>query len=99
MSFEYVLENIPDYRFFFINYLLRRFYGLYNSSFDQLSDDERLEKLRSHPFRNTAFMEFQVWSNHDYGTAGIIHPLSEQVLTEPSLLTFQHVAERFKRPV
>ena len=44
-------------------------------------------------------MQFQVRTNNDYGTAGVVNALTEQVLTETTLLALQHVGERLQRTV
>ncbi len=42
-------------------------------------------------------MQPQRWANHDNGTARVINTLAQQVLAETSLLTFDHVGQRFQR--
>ena len=44
-------------------------------------------------------MHAQGRTDHDHGTAGIIHTLTEQVLTETTLLTLEHVAQGLQRTV
>ena len=44
-------------------------------------------------------MQVQLRSDDDHRTARIIDALPEEVLTEPPLLPFQHVGERFQRAV
>ena len=38
-------------------------------------------------------MQFQFGTYHDHRTTGIVNPLTEQVLTEAALFTFQYIAE------
>ena len=65
-------------------------------SFCQLSHDERLEEFKSHCLRKSALIELQIRSYYDYGTAGEVYSLTEEVLTESSLLTLEHVGEGFE---
>src|SRR5574344_1079944 len=51
MTFHHILKDIPDYRILPINDFLRRFHGLYNTTLNQLSDDEWFIKLSGHKLR------------------------------------------------
>jgi acyl-CoA reductase-like NAD-dependent aldehyde dehydrogenase len=42
-------------------------------------------------------VEPELRTYHDDRTAGVIHPLAEQVLAEPALLALEHIRERFER--
>ena len=44
-------------------------------------------------------MQLQLRARHDHRTARKIDPLSKQVLTETALFAFQHVRQRFQRPL
>ena len=99
MSFHYMLKNIPDHRFLAVNNLLRGFYGLHNTAFNQFTYDKRFVKFCSHQLRNTAFTHFQLGTYNDYRTSRVVNTLTEQILTETSLLTFQTVWQWFQRTV
>src|SRR5690606_33208121 len=99
VTLEYVFKDIPNHRILAVDDLLRRLHCLYNSSLDKLSDDERLEQFSRHVLGQTAFMQFQFRTNDDNGTTGVVDTLTEKVLTEASLLTLEHVAQRFQRAV
>ena len=60
---------------------------------DEVADDEGFEKFEGHLLGETALIEFEVWTDHDNGTAGVIHTFTEQVLAEAALFTFEHVGE------
>ncbi len=47
----------------------------------------------------SALVEFQFRADDNHGTAGIVDPFTEQVLTEAALLSFQHFGQRFQRAV
>src|SRR5262249_49489964 len=65
----------------------------------ELVVDERLEELERHLLRQTALMQFQLGSDNDDGTAGVVDALAEQILTEPPLLALQRIGERLQRTV
>ena len=44
-------------------------------------------------------MEFQFRAYDDNGTAGVVNTLTQEVLTETALLTFQHIGKGFQRTV
>src|SRR5690606_5148137 len=99
MSFQHVFQNIPDHRILAVHNLLGRLNGLYNSSFNQLADNEWLEQFGGHILWQTAFMQLQFRAHHNDGAAGIVYALTQQVLAEPTLLSFQHIAERLQGTV
>ena len=66
---------------------------------DKALDDERLEQLEGHRLRQTALVHAQGRADHDHGTAGVVDSLTEQVLTETTLLTLEHVGQGLQRTV
>src|SRR5690606_39625815 len=88
MTFQYIFEDIPYYRFFSFYQFLRTFYCFNNTSFDEFADNKWLEKFGSHIFGKTALMEFEFWTNYDHRTTRVVNPFTEKVLTETSLFTF-----------
>src|ERR1051325_601890 len=89
MSFQDVLENVPHDGLFAINDLLRAFHRLHNSSFDKLADDEWFEKFGCHFFGQTALVQFQFRTYHDHGTCGIVDTLTDRMLAETTLFSFE----------
>ena len=65
----------------------------------QALDHERLEELECHDLGQTTLVQSQLRTNHDNGTSGVVHTLAEQVLTETTLLTLEHVGEALERTV
>ena len=61
--------------------------------------DEGLEKLERHLLGQTALVKLQFGADDDYGTAGIIDALAEQVLAEAALLALERVRQGFERAV
>ena len=54
---------------------------------------ERLEQLDRHLLGQTALVHLQLRTHHDHGTTGVVDALTEQVLTEATLLAFDDVAQ------
>ncbi len=98
MLTNHFFENIPDFRPLFLDHPLRSLNGGRHSVEFELRVDERLEELKRHLLRQATLMQQQFRSNDNHRTTGIIDTLTEQVLTEPALLAFQHIAQRLQRP-
>ena len=88
-----VFEDIPNHGLAAVYNLLRALNGLDNAALDELTDNERLVKFGCHEFGQTAFAHFQFRTYNDNGTGGIVHTLTEEVLTETALLTFERVGK------
>jgi hypothetical protein len=56
------------------------------------------EQLESHLLRQPTLVQPELRTNHDHGTARVVHPLAEEVLPKPTLFSLQHVGERLERP-
>ena len=65
----------------------------------EAANDEGFKKNERHFLWQTALVEFQLGAGHDHRTTGIIDALTEEILTEASLLALEHVRERFQRTV
>ncbi len=91
------VQDIPNDSFFALNHFLRGFDGGGEATQFQLAVNERFEQLQRHFLRQTALMQTQVWTYGDYRTTGVVNTLTEQVLTETTLLTFDHIGQRFQR--
>ncbi len=66
---------------------------------DKFFHYKRLEKLERHLRGKTALPHLEFRTYHDYGASRVIDPFSEKVLPEPSLLSLEHVRERFERAI
>ena len=89
VTLHYVLKNIPYYGLTTIDNLLRALDGLNYTALDELTDDKRLVKLGCHQLRKTTLTHLQFRTDDDYRTCRIVNTLTEKVLAETSLLTFQ----------
>ena len=87
------IENIPNNWLLLLNHLLSALDGGYVTTLFELVVDEWFEQLEGHLLWKTALVKTKLWAYYDYRTARVVHTLSEKVLTEPSSLTLEHVAQ------
>ena len=99
MLFDDVLQDIPYLRLKALYHLLGIFDIVSSTVGNQLFHYEGLEQLDGHLFGQTALINLQLRSYDDNGTSGIVYTFTQQVLTETSLFTFQHIGKRFQRTV
>ena len=81
------LEGVPDLILCALYHLLSLLDVLRGTLLNEVVEHERLEQLESHLLRETALIHLQLRANDDNGTSGVVDALTEQVLTETSLLT------------
>ena len=99
MFFDNIFEDIPDFRLKFFDHLLSILDVMRSSVCNQLFHYERFEQFDCHFFRKTTLIDFQFRSNDDNRTSGVVNSFTEQVLTETSGFTFQHVGKGFQGSV
>ena len=92
-----LIQNIPYYRHFLFDQFFGRLHGGGFAAQFQLMENKRFEQLQGHFFRQTALVQTQVWAYGNHGTTGVVHTFTQQVLTETTALTFNHVCQRFQR--
>ena len=93
VTLQNILQYVPDYSILAVHNLFCRFDRLDNAALQQLADNEWLEQFGSHILRQAAFVQVQIRPDNDDGTAGIVHTLTEQVLTETALLSLKVVGK------
>ena len=93
MPLGHLFQNIPNHRFVTLNHLLGGPDGMDIIATFQVANDKGLKEHQRHFLRQPALMQFQFRPHNNYGTAGIIHTLTQQILTETSLLTLKHIAQ------
>ncbi len=86
-----LLEVIPDLGALLLHELAGLFYRRRKPFMLQPVEQEGLEQFESHLLGKTALMDSQLRANDDDGTAGVVHPLAEEVLAEPALLPLERV--------
>ena len=94
MTINHRIKDIPHFCCLLLYLLLGTLHCLAVSAFNQLSDDKGLKQLNGHILRQTTFVELQLWSNHDNGTARVVNALTKKILTEATCLTLQRICKR-----
>ena len=96
---HHVLEDVPHHGLLGVHNLLGGLHRLDHTPLDHLADDERLVELGGHVLRHAALVELELRSHDDDGTGGVVHTLTEQVLTETALLALEAVGQGLQRAV
>ena len=87
-SFDDFVEDIPNFRTFYVDDFLGAFDGIDNAIFFQpFIEDKRLIELESHALGKTALMDTEFRTDDDHGTARVIDAFTEKIHTETTLLT------------
>ena len=90
-------ENIPNDRLLVIHHLLGGFNRHGQTTAFKLIEDEGLEQFQRHQFRQTALMQAQVRTHRNHRTTGVVDAFTQEVLTETTALTFDHVSQGLQR--
>ncbi len=99
MALHHILQDIPHNGFLAIDNLLGTLYRLDNATLNELADDKRFVELGSHILGDTALTHVEFGTDHDNRTSRVVNTLTEQVLTESSLLALEAVAKRLEGSV
>ena len=95
VSLHHVFQDIPYYGSLACRRSSSQTSPFSRSTLDHLADDERLVELGCHVFGKTTFVQLQVRTNDDDRTCRVVHTLTEEVLTETTLLALQAVDSDF----
>src|SRR6266516_4992332 len=93
MVFNNFFQYVPHFRLDTLHKAFRALDIVSKVLLYQFAHHEWFEQLQSHTFWQAALVQFQIGSYYDYRTARVVNTLTEQVLTEAPLLTFQHVGQ------
>ena len=100
MLFDDVFQYIPYLRLYLTLYhFLSALDIMRGTVLYQFLHNEGFEQFDGHLLRKTALINLQLRTYDDNGTSGIVNTLTQQVLTETSRLTFQHVRQRLQGSV
>ncbi|CAB4679735.1 unannotated protein [freshwater metagenome] len=88
-----VFEDIPHLRATTLDHALGALDVLRQLEVDETLHHERLEQFECHQLGQTTLVQLQRWAGHDDRTARIVDALTEQVLTEATLLALEHVGQ------
>ena len=86
-------EDTPHELVLHLDHPLRGFDVMSVPLIDQSAHDERLKEFERHLLGKPALVEFEARADYDNRTAGVVHAFTEQVLAEPSLLSFQYIGQ------
>ena len=93
---DHLFEDIPDDLVDALDDPFRALDVVGVALLDELPHDERLEQLQGHLLRQAALVELELRPDDDDRAAGVVHPLTQEVLAEPALLALEHVAQRLE---
>src|SRR5437868_13560621 len=99
MSARNFIENVPDFWRLALDHFFCAAHGVDVAEIFESANDERLEQNLRHLLRQTTLMEFEFRSDDNDRTSRIIDAFAEQILTETSAFTLEHVAQRFQRAI
>ena len=88
-----LIEDIPYFGALLFHHLLGAFYGGYDPPFLEFVVYERSEQLECHFLGNPALVEPEIGPHYDNRSAGVVDPLSQQVLSESPPFSFEHIAQ------
>ena len=97
MLFDDAFQHIPHFRSDLLDHSLGALDVMRVALLYQLLHDERLEEFQRHLLRQTALIEFQLRSDDDNRTSGIVNTFTQQVLSETSLLALEHIGQGLER--
>ena len=96
MIFDNGFECIPNFRTRAVNHLSCGFDVGCRTCFNKAFHNERLKQFKRHFLRKTALIDFKFRTYNDNRTAWVVNTLTEQVLSETALFTFEHMREGFE---
>ncbi len=94
-----LLQDRPNLFLTIIYHPLGAFHIMTGTVIHQLAHNKRFKQFQGHLLRQSALMEFEFRPHNNHRTTGIVDPFPQQVLTKSPLFPFEHIAERFQRPV
>jgi len=92
-TLDHFFQDIPDIAGATVHYFLGALHRFHDAALDELADHEWLEELNGHLLWQTTLVQLQLRTDNDNRTTGVVDTLTEEVLTEATLLTLQHVRE------
>ena len=98
MLLDHGLQGVPHGGGALVHFLLGGL-DVADAALHQLLHDEGPEQLNGHLLGHAALVDLQLGAHHDDGTAGVVHPLAQQVLAEPALLALEQVGQGLEGPV
>ena len=97
MLLNNTFQHIPNLRSYFFHHSFGTLNVVSIAVLHQLFHNKRLEQFQSHLLREATLVKLKLRAYYDYRSSGIVYPLAQQILSESSLFTFEHIRKRFKR--
>ena len=94
-----LFEDVPHLDALALDHALCRLDVLRVVQIDQTLHHERLEQLESHQLGQTTLVQLELRTDDDDGTTRVVDALTEQVLTEATLLALEQIAQGLQRAV
>ena len=91
-----IFKNIPNTFITTFNHTFSGFHVTCVFTRNDFTHHKWFEKFDGHQTWHTTLVHFKCWTNGDNGTSREVNTFTKQVLTETTLFTFKHVAQRFK---
>ena len=95
MVFDDVFQHIPYFGTDPFHHAFGALDVVGHAVFDEAFHYEGFKELQRHFLGETALVHFELRTDDDNGTAGVVHAFPEKVLTETPLFPFEHIAEGF----
>ena len=92
-------ENIPNLILFAFDHFLSAAHCVHDTHGFEAADNEGLEEHQRHLLGQAALVHAQTRADDNDGAPRVVHALAQQVLAEATLLTLEHIAQRFERAV
>ena len=96
---NHLLQDIPNFFVLALKHFLGGLDRVGVTEFFQATNDERLVQFQRDLLWQTALVQFQSRSNNDDRASGVVDSFAKQVFAETTLLSFDHVGQRFQRSV
>src|SRR5438046_10762080 len=93
MVFNDLFQYIPHFRLHALHKTLGALDIVRKVLLNQLAHDEWLEEFQRHSLRKTTLVQLQIRTYHNNRAARVVYTLTEQVLAEAPLLTFEHIGQ------
>ena len=94
--FDHLFQDVPHHGCTGFNFFLCSLDGGRDAHGFETCKDEWLEQLDGHQLGQTALVQLERWAHGNHRTTRVVDALTQQVLTETTALTFDHVGQRFE---
>ena len=97
MFTDHLIEDIPNFRPLLFNQFLSLFYSRGQAFSLQAAVNEGFKELQRHFLWQAALVQLELRTGHNHRTTREVDAFAQEVLTETTLLAFEHVRQGFQR--